>query len=520
MSESQTFFIQQRKRWASLTFNPLLAVSALLSLSAMGCDDESKTTGGGAEAGAVVSGGEAGEGGEAGAVTSGVMTAGVMMSGVEAGTYGGNVWDMMTPEGGTAGMTGGIEPPAICFEMNAPPEQPSFRLEASCRQGAEPLKVRHIRDPRCPEYMEGPTRAPGLPVSLSSLVVTGVFDDKISLQDQEGGAYSGLWAYSSGRVDLSQLQPGDVVNVEGELIEFFSVTELILSDGGLSVVGNVPPPAPLLVSDSAKIADGGEWTEQLESMLVEVREARVTNTAPDCPQDFGMFVLNMNLRVDPKFEMDLMLGRQDLVSRATGVLHFSFEHHKLLLRDAQDLEVLTCGGAPDKCEASECPVELNEDELGTLVITEIQTNPRGEDEQREYVELYNPNPTEVSLNGWRLQDCAGHTAQLSGTLQGRAHWVLARSLDRNINGGVRAQGEMGELFLPNNYGSLLLFNAEGALVDQVRYAPGGEEGWPYRDPGESLELIEAASDNRLGASWAAARGSYGDGGDGTPGSAF
>lgn len=481
------------------------------------------------------------EGGVQGGMMEGGDQAGMnSVGGMSAGVIGGNggnepIWDMMMPDEGGAGMSlggqdagimqggmmGGLMLPSMCQEVAQAPEQPMFRLDASCRQGAELLKVRHIRDPRCPEHIVGPTASPGEPVSLSSLVVTGVFGtDKMSVQDQEGGAYSGLWVYSSGRVDFSEIVPGDIVNLEGELIEFFTVTELVLNRDGLEVIGHVNPPTPLLVSDSAKIADGGIWTEQLESMLVEVQAARVTNTAPDCPQDFGMFVINQNLRLDPKYELDLTLGREDFVTRALGIVHFSFEHNKLLIRTEADLELLTCGGLPDKCEASECPVTIDEPESGVLVITEIQSNPRGVDTTREYVELYNPSSTPISITGWRLQDCAGNTANLSGTLDPRTHWVVAQSTNRNENGGVNAQGEMGELILPNGYGSLLLFDAQGALVDQVRYAPGGEEDWPFRSVGESLELIEPASDNRLGASWTAARDSYGDGGDGTPGRAY
>jgi|GEM_PF-1833301 len=501
----------------------ILSTACLLA----SCDDMSpQTGGGGAEGGAsagVSTGGVGGPGGgEAGATSGGVAGAGGI-GGEEP------IWDMMMPVGGGAGMSGagqeagamaGMEVPPICHEATSAPDQPSFRLDASCRQGAEMLKVRHVRDPRCPDFIEGPSASPGVPVAFSSLVVTGVFGDKMSVQDQEGGAYSGLWVYSSGRVDLSTLTPGDIVNLEGELIEFYTVTELVLSRDGLEVVGRVDPPAPLLVSETSNIADGGMWTEQLESMLVEVQAARVTHTAPDCPQDFGMFVLNQDLRVDPKYELDLTLGREDIVTRAVGVVHFSFDHNKLLLRTEEDLTLQHCGGLPDKCEASECPVLPDAQESGTLVITEIQSNPRREDATREYIELYNPSPNPVSVSGWRLQDCAGHTANLSGSIQAREHWVIAQSLNRNENGGVNAQAEMGELFLPNGYGSLLLFDEQGTLVDQVRYAPGGEEGWPSRETGESLELIEPASDNRLGASWTAARESYGDGGDGTPGRAY
>ena len=57
------------------------------------------------------------------------------------------------------------------------------------------------------------------------------------------------------------------------------------------------------------------------------------------------------------------------------------------------------------------------------------------------------------------------------------------------------------------------------LVDQVRYAPGGEDGWPDRRPGQAAELLEPAGDNRDGAGWVAGRDEYGDGGQGTPGRA-
>jgi hypothetical protein len=74
---------------------------------------------------------------------------------------------------------------------------------------------------------------------------------------------------------------------------------------------------------------------------------------------------------------------------------------------------------------------------------------------------------------------------------------------------------MGDLFLPNGYGSVLLFNADRALVDQVRY--GVEAPWPVRAPGHSLELIEAAADNREGEVWIGATDRYGEGGFGSPG---
>ena len=193
-------------------------------------------------------------------------------------------------------------------------------------------------------------------------------------------------------------------------------------------------------------------------------------------------------------------------------------HQKLLLASADDLEILPCGGQPDKCETSECRVEVDALEAGNIIITEIQNNPNGEDDLREYIELYNPNSTPVSITGWTLQDCGDRAVTLNGEIAGREHFVVARSLDRRANGGVEAQHEMGDLFLPNGYGSVLLFDQNDTLVDQVRYEPGGEV-WPDRRSGEALELLEPAADNRDGAAWVAGESSYGEGGKGSPGRA-
>ena len=73
--------------------------------------------------------------------------------------------------------------------------------------------------------------------------------------------------------------------------------------------------------------------------------------------------------------------------------------------------------------------------------------------------------------------------------------------------------------LPNGDGEIFVFNGNGILVDQVRYEP-GSSGWPDRGPGNSLELIEPAADNRSGSAWTEANRNYGEGGQGSPGAAY
>ena len=116
--------------------------------------------------------------------------------------------------------------------------------------------------------------------------------------------------------------------------------------------------------------------------------------------------------------MDYTVARSDLLTVCRGA-PLSFDHQKLLLASAEDLDVIRCGGQPDKCETSECRVETDASETGTIIITEIQNNPNGEDDLREYVELFNPNAAPVDINGWTLQDCGDRVANLSGQIPAR-----------------------------------------------------------------------------------------------------
>lgn len=501
----------------------------ILCLGAFGCDDETtdNPVGGDVPSGGALIGGQAGGATQGGVMSGGVMSggdeggAGATMGGVDGGEQGGDepVW-MQGGEGGE--MSGGtpLMIPDECLNTPPIPDQLELDLTPRCQTQGEPLKVRHIRDPSCSEtFVRAPEGQPGVEIQLEGLVVSGIFDDKFSVQDAEGGAFSGLWVYNSNRAEFPDLRVGSRVTLSGQLIEFYTVTELVVRSEGVIVTDQGPAPEPFVVSDPSLIADGGAWVEPLESMLLNIPVSVVTLTAPDCPQDFGMFVIDESLRIAQDIELEYVASRGDLLTDLNGVLHYSFDHQKLLPRGDGDFVITFCGGVPDKCEASECVVLPDARESGRVIVTEIQNNPSGEDELREYVELYNPSSSAIELAGWTLQDCGARTAQLTGQIEARGYFVVARNRDRDLNGGVGAQAEMGDLFLPNGYGSVILFDAEGTLVDQVRYAASGE-GWPDRAPGASLELIEPASDNNDGASWTAGEDRYGEGGRGTPGAAY
>ncbi len=418
------------------------------------------------------------------------------------------------------GMVGDGPPPLdsgrdpLCISPPEPPEQLPIDLRARCREGGAPLRIRDIRDNRCADYERLSDAFPGRDLFFEEVVVTGVFGDDFTIADPDGGTYSGLWVFNRAHLPVDELRPGTRLRISGEVIEFYTLTEMVPANEGIEILGQGEPLEPILVADPARIADGGDLFEALESVLVEVRNVRVSETEPDCPADFGMFVVSGGLRIDDEGEHGFEPARADLLLRATGLLHFSFEHSKLLPRGADDLEPVGCGGVPDKCEAAECPVEVDAEESGELVINELQINPIGDDRLGEFLEIYNPGG-DLEVEGWWVQSCEGQRANLAGRISGDGFHVLVGDRDRGANGGVESDGEMQDLFLPNGFGSVLIFKADGTLVDQVRYEPEGD--WPDRTPGRSIELRDPQQDNRVGGNWREAERRYGDDSRGSPG---
>ena len=497
----------------------------LLALLALGCGSDRRSTGGGSggpggDPGAGAGQAGAGEGGEGEAVPVEGEGEGEGEAGGAGGDPGGGDPGGGDPGGGGPGGPPDDEWPEICRDLPARVPQPEIDLSAGCRRGGDPLRIKDLRDSRCPDYEQLATRFPGRPVVLEEAIVTGVFGNDFTVRDPEGGAYSALWVYDAGP-EAAEVQVGDRVRLEGTVIEFFSLTEMGLQgeNGGLQILGRGNGPDPVFIADPHRIATGGDLVEQLESQIVEIRNVEVTNTAPDCPQEHHMFEVTMGLRVandePPNFGYEAARG--DVLIKVVGAVHYSFDHNKLLPRGDADIALVRCGGIPDKCEATECPVPEDAPESGRLIITEIQDNPEGDDQSREFVEVYNPGPDAIVLDGWSVRDCSERGVALQGRLAAGRYHVIAASDDPDENGGLDADGLMGDLFLPNGFGEVLVYDPDGALSDQVRYRVG--EGWPERQGGRSLELPEPAADNMSGGSWRAGQERYGDGGRGSPGEA-
>ena len=430
---------------------------------------------------------------------------------------------------GDAGLDGGTgtdasppvsDLPAVCLDPPGPPSAPALDLRARCRAPGEPMRLHDLRHPACPDVLAfRDADGDGFSEQRVDITVEGVvsarYGDDFAIQDEAGGAYSGLYVYNEREGTADNILPGARVRLTGQLFEYFGLLEFQPNPDGVEFLGGGAPPTPWVVADPSRLTDGGDWAEALESVLVELQNVTVTLTEPDCPRDFDMFVVNGDLRLEDDAELEYAPSRGDFLHRVRGVMHFSFEARKLRIADAGDIEPVYCGGIPDKCESSECRVELGAPETGRLVITEIQDDPSGRDSTSEFLELYNPLPEAIDLDGWWIQTCADRRVELSGRLPGNEYLVLAGSRDQDENGGLRADALLGDLQLSNGNGSVLVFDAQQNLVDQVRYAD--EAPWPMREAGQSLELANPAADNSNGATWLAGSRRYGSGGMGTPG---
>ncbi len=143
-----------------------------------------------------------------------------------------------------------------------------------------------------------------------------------------------------------------------------------------------------------------------------------------------------------------------------------------------------------------------------IVINEINYNSPDEFNPEDWLELYNPGPGTVDLEGWILQDDdSTHSFVFpeSTLIEPNGYLVVCRdtSLFRplfpdsgpimgNLDFGLSGGGDM-----------IRLFDFSGLLIDSVSYDD--EDPWPWEPDGygPTLELIDPELDNALAENWLA-----------------
>lgn len=156
----------------------------------------------------------------------------------------------------------------------------------------------------------------------------------------------------------------------------------------------------------------------------------------------------------------------------------------------------------------------------SVLITELMYHPQSENPKEEFVELYNPGTTAVTLTGWRFSTGVRFTfPQL--TLPAHAYLAVAADLATFATNHPTVTNVVGgwEGILSNSGQLLELVDAQGQRVDAVRYADEGDWATRTRGPsdhghrglawnsladggGRSLELVNLDLPNKHGQNWA------------------
>lgn len=159
----------------------------------------------------------------------------------------------------------------------------------------------------------------------------------------------------------------------------------------------------------------------------------------------------------------------------------------------------------------DAPPPLTPPGAGDLVLTEIMANPEAvSDTTGEWLELVDVSGVAHDLSGCVLSNQSGGTSNVHLPATGPGEtYVLARSVDTQLNGGVLADGT---LTIPLvNAGAITLMCGD-AVVDSVSWGSAVAGASRSLNPSATTAVANDAESN-----WCTATTAYGDGDLGTPG---
>ncbi len=189
------------------------------------------------------------------------------------------------------------------------------------------------------------------------------------------------------------------------------------------------------------------------------------------------------------------------------------------------LERIDCTPDGGYCANGQCVPPVRPELEGDLLITEILSRPAGDEGLAEWIEIHNPGPQALNLDGCRLSDASVDDTLIDAggvlLVPAGGFVVLGRSGDPLENGGLLPDHVYSGFILANRADEVLLTCGD-TLIDGVAYDD--REGWPAA-PGRTMSLDPAnldATANDAPAAWCAAAEAdrYGDERNaGTPGTA-
>jgi len=163
-------------------------------------------------------------------------------------------------------------------------------------------------------------------------IVTAFFydgDDRRFFIQDGTGPWNGLFLYEPDAF----LNVGDLIEVEGEVSEYYGLTQIAFGTATVINSGNSLPEPEVLPS-------GDVSQEQWESVLVRVEYATVTDENPDYPDNYGEWLVDDDsggVRVDDLGSYSYVPSNGDLMIFVQGPLYYNFGNFKIEPRDDDDL---------------------------------------------------------------------------------------------------------------------------------------------------------------------------------------
>ena len=227
--------------------------------------------------------------------------------------------------------------------LDVPPAEPTFD------DGRPAVTLYQVQDPTADGHPDVGTN-----VRVEDLVVTAVdrFDEDgsgktgtVFVQEIDGGPWSGIQLYRPAVQPASEyLLPGDVVEVEGQYVEFdlgqinpawadaTGRTISQVANGVVRKTGEWISPEPALIDDPADLQEDPA-AESWEGVLVEMRDVDVTRAR----DSYGAFQVTGGALVDDDNYQIPNPAVGDHFVRVAGVSTYLAAEYKVLPRSALDV---------------------------------------------------------------------------------------------------------------------------------------------------------------------------------------
>jgi hypothetical protein len=165
---------------------------------------------------------------------------------------------------------------------------------------------------------------------------------------------------------------------------------------------------------------------------------------------------------------------------------------------------------------SNAPIRLSD-----VIINELMYHPITENDDDQYIELYNRTGSPVNLSGWTIDDGVSYTFPNGATIAANGYVVVANvrasflanypTVNPNIvfgdfSGNLSGSSERVTLGKPDSIvstnGMVVATNFFQIVMDEVTYVDGGRWGQWSDGGGSSLERIDPRANSRLPSNWA------------------